>query len=60
LKIPFLNIYSVSVSIFQLKKFQTSVDDCTAALNLDGNYAKAQLRRAKSYMEMVIIGFALI
>ncbi len=37
---------------FQLKKLRESVDDCSAALNLDEKYMKALLRRAKSYMEM--------
>jgi DnaJ family protein C protein 7 len=35
-----------------LKKLRESVDDCSAALNLDEKYMKALLRTAKSYMEM--------
>lgn len=36
----------------RLKKLKESIDDCTQALNLDEKYLKAQLRRAKSYMEL--------
>merc|ERR1719208_438818 len=35
----------------KLKKTAESISDCDRALNLDPNYTKALLRRAKSYME---------
>lgn len=35
-----------------MSKWQQSVDDCTAALNLDDGYLKALLRRAKSLIEL--------
>ena len=35
----------------KLKKTAESISDCDKALDLDPNYTKAQLRRAKSYME---------
>jgi len=36
----------------KLKKTAESISDCDKALELDPNYTKALLRRAKSYMEM--------
>ena len=36
----------------KLNKLQESVDDCTKALELDENYTKALLRRAKSLMDL--------
>jgi len=36
----------------KLKKQQESIADCDRALELDPNYTKALLRRAKSYMEI--------
>ncbi|XP_059089731.1 dnaJ homolog subfamily C member 7-like isoform X2 [Tigriopus californicus] len=36
----------------RMSKWQQSVDDCTAALNLDDGYLKALLRRAKSLIEL--------
>ena len=35
----------------KLKKTAESISDCDKALDLDPNYTKALLRRAKSYME---------
>lgn len=36
----------------QLKKYSDSVSDCTSAIELDENYLKAYLRRAKSNLEL--------
>lgn len=36
----------------RLTKTKEAVEDCTAALNLDTNYLKALLRRAKCYMDL--------
>ena len=36
----------------QMKMYKDSVEDCTAALDLDENYQKALLRRAQSNMEL--------
>ena len=41
-----------SICITQLKKLKESIQDCTSALDLDENYFKAILRRAKSYMDL--------
>ena len=35
----------------KLKKIAESIADCDKALELDPNYTKALLRRAKTYME---------
>ena len=35
----------------KLKKTAESISDCDKALDLDPNYTKALLRRAKTYME---------
>jgi len=35
----------------KLGKLENSVNDCTKAIDLDNNYVKAYLRRAKSYMD---------
>jgi DnaJ family protein C protein 7 len=36
----------------QLGRLNEAVSDCTSALNLDSNYLKALLRRAKCYMDL--------
>ncbi|KAK9879729.1 hypothetical protein WA026_006789 [Henosepilachna vigintioctopunctata] len=36
----------------RLNKIKEAVDDCSSALNLDGAYLKALLRRAKCYMDL--------
>ena len=41
-----------SICTTQLKKLKESIQDCTSALDLDENYFKAILRRAKSYMDL--------
>ncbi len=35
----------------QLNKLSECIEDCTKAIELDPNYVKAYLRRAKSYTE---------
>ena len=43
---------SPSIRVLQLKRLEDSVKDCSSALELDENYFKAVMRRAKSYMDL--------
>ncbi|XP_028403003.1 dnaJ homolog subfamily C member 7-like [Dendronephthya gigantea] len=43
--------YNRGVVASRLKMMTEAVDDCTEAINLDGSYLKAYIKRAKCYME---------
>ena len=38
--------------LFQLKRLEDSIKDCSSALDLDPKYLKALLRRAKSHLDL--------
>lgn len=44
--------FNRATALSRLTKTREAIADCTAALNLDDNYLKALLRRAKCYMDI--------
>ena len=40
------------IDVMQLGRNKEAIDDCTAALDLDSSYQKAQLKRARIYLDL--------